>query len=176
MTTILGIDPGLAGAAAITDEGGVVDVIDLPTVGEVKDRSIDVLWLSGWIKRRRIDFAVIENVWSMPREGVSSAFRFGRGCGEIRATVILCGLPIRYVVPGMWKRAHGLLKSWDEQSRLRAMELLPSAHQWLARKKDHHRACALLIAEWARRDASHTPSLPNLHPSTPSSAPLGQML
>jgi crossover junction endodeoxyribonuclease RuvC len=50
------------------------------------------------------------------------------------------------VEPAVWKRFHGLRGGDKEAGRQRALMLFPSAHALLARKKDHGRAEAALIA------------------------------
>lgn len=93
---------------------------------------------------------MIEKVGSMPKQGVSSTFKFGRSYGEIIGVVAAHKLRMDFVPPGVWKRTFGLSKDKDA-SRLKAMELFPQLRDRLTRKKDHNRAEALLIAEYARR-------------------------
>jgi hypothetical protein len=51
-----------------------------------------------------------------------------------------------YVEPSVWKRRHKLRGKDKEGARQLAAQLFPSAHHLLARKKDHGRAEAALIA------------------------------
>jgi hypothetical protein len=73
-------------------------------------------------------------------------FKFGRAVGSIEATVVLCGIPHEIVEPSIWKRHFHLPGGDEERARQRALELFPAAHALLARKKDHGRAEAALIA------------------------------
>jgi len=50
------------------------------------------------------------------------------------------------IEPTAWKKAHHLRGGDKEGGRQRALQLFPSAHALLARKKDHGRAEAALIA------------------------------
>jgi crossover junction endodeoxyribonuclease RuvC len=50
------------------------------------------------------------------------------------------------IEPSSWKKFHGLRGKDKEGSRQRALMLFPSAHALLARKLDHGRAEAALIA------------------------------
>jgi hypothetical protein len=50
------------------------------------------------------------------------------------------------VEPTAWKKFHQLRGGDKEASRQRALQLCPAAHALLARKKDHGRAEAALIA------------------------------
>jgi hypothetical protein len=55
-------------------------------------------------------------------------------------------MPLTIIEPTAWKKIHNLRGSEKEASRQRALQLFPSAHALLARKKDHGRAEAALIA------------------------------
>jgi crossover junction endodeoxyribonuclease RuvC len=154
---ILGIDPGLSGGVAVY----FVDikrwlVIDLPTVGEGAQRRLNAPALRDWLGNPPPDHAFIESVQAMPSipdkfgirrgMGVASSFRFGRVTGAIEATVACCNIPITLVVPQSWKRFYGLRGSDKEASRALALRRFPTAASHLARKLDHGRAEAMLIA------------------------------
>jgi hypothetical protein len=160
---ILGIDPGMSGAAAVfdTDAPDMVEATDFPLMGEESQREIDGLALAEWIRSREPDHAFIELVSAMPSipgadgkrrgMGAASAFRFGIGVGAIRATVQICRLPYTLVVPTKWKKLY-LLKGGDkEPSRQRALQLFPRSAPLFARKKDHQRAEAALMAAYGAR-------------------------
>ena len=53
-----------------------------------------------------------------------------------------------YASPSRWKRYYGLNRD-GEASRRRALGLFPASAASFARKKDHHRAEAALLARWA---------------------------
>jgi crossover junction endodeoxyribonuclease RuvC len=61
----------------------------------------------------------------------------------------------RLVRPTEWKKSLGLTGKDKEASRQRALQLFPAQEQ-LARKKDHHRAEAVLLAYWQQQ---HLPVL-----------------
>src|SRR5262249_20549230 len=98
----LGIDPGIAGAAAIVEiVDGVdgtapklIDVIDIPVVGAAAKTRVDAIGLRNWIETHSPDFAGVERAGSMPRQGISSAFKFGRATGVVEAVVACCGIPM----------------------------------------------------------------------------------
>ena len=92
----------------------------------------------------------IEDVHSMPRQGVASAFKFGRAFGTVIGVVGGAGIPINYVTPGKWKRALGL-SSDKTACRRRAQELWPQQAHLFARVKDDGRAEAALIALYGSR-------------------------
>lgn len=148
MPNILGIDPGMEGGAAIYSEDTLVDVIDLPTAGDGSSKRINAVALRAWILKYSPAHAFIEDVHSMPRQGISSSFRFGRAAGAIEAVVACCGIPYTIVTPQIWKKHYGLKGPDKEQSRALAVRLFPYGAAALARKKDHGRAEAALIASY----------------------------
>jgi crossover junction endodeoxyribonuclease RuvC len=152
MTQILGIDPGaVSGGCAIVElnDGAapqLIDAIDLPVIGIKAKQRIDVLALRNWIQRHKPDHAYVERGQALPKQGASSGFKYGRGCGAIEAVIQLLEIPMTIVEASVWKRAHHLRGGDKEGARQRALMLFPSAHALLARKKDHGRAEAALIA------------------------------
>ncbi len=142
---ILAIDPGSVSAAyAILEEGTgvIIDVDDVPVANKMVDPAGWSQILDFWTP----DVAIIEQVSAMPKQGVTSSFRFGMGCGLIRGVVIASGIPLSQVVPSKWKKDMGL-DSDAEKSRAMALSYWPACLQ-LRRKKDHGRAEALLLARW----------------------------
>jgi Holliday junction resolvasome RuvABC endonuclease subunit len=91
---------------------------------------------------------VIEDVHSMPKQGVSSTFKFGRAVGAIQAVTELMNVPWFIINPKSWKKAMGVT-SEKETSLIKARELWKTAP--LKLKKNHGVAESLLLAEWLRR-------------------------
>lgn len=159
MRFFIGIDPGLDGAMAlIDDQKNCAVVYDAPTLTvstRDKDRreySLSALTnlLAPYARSATECKAAIELVGAMPGQGVTSMFRMGFGLGIWEASLAAFAIPYTRVAPQKWKKAMlvgvGVEK---EASRLRAQQLFPYVS--LARKKDHGRAEALLIAEYLRR-------------------------
>lgn len=147
----IGIDPGLEGGFGVIDDAGdLVAVGDLPTAGEGSQRRIDAANLAAVFRLYPGAVVVIEQVAARPGQGVSSMFRFGQAVGAVAGVVGALGLPVEWVVPGRWKRTFGL-GSDKEASRLRAIETWPTSAHLFARKKDHGRAEAVLLAAWLRK-------------------------
>jgi crossover junction endodeoxyribonuclease RuvC len=133
---VLGIDPGIRGGHAIVGDGNgggtLIDAVDIPTVGDGARDRVSVLMVRDWITRHKPNLALIERAQAMPRRALEAA-------------VALCGIPLEITEPTSWKHFWKLPPKNKEFSRPRALELFPSAHALLARKKDHGRAEAALI-------------------------------
>jgi crossover junction endodeoxyribonuclease RuvC len=148
---VLGVDPGVRGGLALVEiSDGVapqlIDAIDIPVVGTGAKERVDVLAVRVWITAHRPDHTAIERAQAMPKQGASSGFKYGRATGAIEAVIACCEIAITIVEPAVWKKAHHLRGGDKEGARQRALQLFPSAHALLARKKDHGRAEAALIA------------------------------
>jgi hypothetical protein len=139
---ILGVDPGITGGLAFLFPTGALEVGDIPVVaGEV-----DVDTLVRQVCAFSPAFAVIERANAMPKQGVSSTFKYGVAYGALRTVVALCNIPYRLVTPGKWKNHFGL-DSDKEKSRALAIQFWPGCG-FFSRKKDHGRAEAALIARY----------------------------
>jgi crossover junction endodeoxyribonuclease RuvC len=148
---ILGIDPGVRGGLAIVtvDDGAapqLVDAIDIPVTGVGAKERVDVLAIRTWIAAHQPQHALIERAQAMPKQGASSGFKYGRAVGAIEAVLACCEIPMTIIEPTAWKKFHQLRGGDKEAGRQRALQLFPAAHALLARKKDHGRGEAALIA------------------------------
>lgn len=151
--TFIGIDPGGSGgiAAQYCDDSGTVRS-NLETI-KLSETEADVAdWLDRWSYHS--PFAYLENVHSMPGQGVSSVFTFGQSLGCLRGMLIALRIPFELVTPMKWQAAMACRTRGDKNvSKARAQELFPEL------KVTHATADALLISEYGRR---------LLWPSTPS--------
>lgn len=149
---ILGIDPGLAGALAFYDaETDTLEVFDMPvhliTENRKQRHVLDDYQLGRIVRERAAEttLAVIEHVASMPKQGVTSSFRFGESFGAARLAVAAFNIRMELVKPAAWKRIMRVSADKDS-SRRRASQLLPNhAHLWPL-KQDADRAEAALLA------------------------------
>lgn len=153
MTVYVGIDPGLrSGALAAIDSDG--KFITAMNIKAIEDR-IDVKWLKGAmlaIVPADQEFMIcIEKVGVMPKQGIASSGRFMLAFGAIGAVAELTCKNVHYVIPQVWKKFMNV-SSDKELSLKTAKELFPDAP--LPLKKDHGKAEALLLAEYARRKFS----------------------
>lgn len=149
MNIYLGVDPGMSGALAwLTDDGG--GVCDMQTAG----KDLNYLAIANWLVSAQSHGparAVIEHVSAMPKQGVSSTFRFGAAFGAVVALVASRCIPYELVRPHQWRvKMVGRGASKDD-ARQKAIRLFPWFESELRRKKDHGRAEALLLAEYGRR-------------------------
>lgn len=152
--TYIGIDPGQTGAVAIIKNGEVL-LYDTPTESVKKGKSNKTEHLpAGMASLLRGHYpchAFIESVHSMPGQGVSSSFGFGKGFGMWIGILATLEIPYTLVTPQAWKKEIMQGVSDKDAARGRAMQLYPQASKELSRKKDIGRADALLICEYGRR-------------------------
>lgn len=155
MPVCLGVDPGLNGGLAKVAVGMTttatfvrptcLGVADIPTTGDKAKRRVNVAALLAWIRLNPPDHAYIERAQSMPDQGSSSGFIYGRAVGALEACIQGLLIPLTIIEPTAWKKAHSLVGRDKEDSRQRAIMLFPNAAGF-ERKMDHGRAEAALIA------------------------------
>jgi len=139
----LGVDPGKSGAiAAITSNRDVLGWIKLcETEHDV------AAWLRS-ISERAECVAALEKVHSMPRQGVSSTFKFGMSYGFVRGLLVANRVPFTDVTPSKWQGDMKCRTKGDKNvTKSAAQQMFPKK----AKKITHAVADALLIAEWSRR-------------------------
>jgi hypothetical protein len=157
---VYGIDVGITGAIALTRDGELLDLVDLPahvvSAGTVK-RQLDPAGIAGTVRGWRAQYgvdaemAVIERVASRPGQGSAQTFSLGHSMGAVQGALAALGVPSTLVAPQTWKRSFGLGKD-KSQSQAEASRLFPDhAWQW-ARVKDHNRSEAVLLAAYWWRD------------------------
>jgi hypothetical protein len=147
MKIYCGIDPGFSGAWGMIDEHG-----KYVSCGDMINDGHFILAHHVWAEmsqaRDRQDIeVVVEAVHAMPKQGVSSTFKFGMAYGAAISLAQRFNVHVSGVAPRIWKRDLKL-DSDKDTSLLLARELWPNAP--LARKKDNGRAEALLLAYWLR--------------------------
>lgn len=140
---IMGVDPGMYGGVAFAYDHDVI-ALDIPLAGP----DVDVDELVRVIRMYHPRYAVVERSGSMPKQGIASTFRYGVAVGCIRGAIIACGVPLELVAPVTWKK-HFRIARDKELARGLAIRLWPGTG-FFARKKDHGRAEAALIARYAQ--------------------------
>ena len=145
-TVILGIDCGYrhGGVALVGDEWA--EVLDLPVYSE---GGVDVVALMDIITSADVEHIYIERQQAMPKQGESSTFKIGFSFGQIVTTAALSRTPFTIVSPSIWKKFLGLQRDKDAARRL-AQQWFPELASSLTKKKDEHRAEALLLAYYGR--------------------------
>lgn len=89
--------------------------------------------------------AVLEQVHAMPKQGVSSTFRFGQCYGALQMAVVGHGYEVHDVTPQKWKKHFGLSND-KGVSRSVASQRFPQCAELFKRVKDDGRAEAALMA------------------------------
>lgn len=146
MNLFLGIDPGKSGGiACIPDRGDpwafkmpetLKDIFD--AVAEIR-HNVDEAWGESDV------VAVLEQVHSMPGQGVTSCFTFGEGYGALQMALIAAGIPFVKVTPQKWQKALSCMTGGDKNvSKRKAQELFPTI------KVTHAIADSLLLAHYAK--------------------------
>ena len=153
---IIGIDPGISGSICFFKDGKILDVIEMPTMTEGKKnkRQVngsqiynEILKRIKKIEKQEIR-VVIEKVSAMPKQGVTSMFKFGQSFGILKGICSAMQLPMYFVRPAKWKKYFNLINSEKDASRTRAIEIFPYFSSQLSKKKDSNKADAILIASF----------------------------
>lgn len=176
---ILGVDPGLKGAAAFYD-GAAMRIEDIPVLpvrrsGKVRSE-IDGYALARIIDAAgHIDSAAIELVGAMPTDGPVQAGAFLKAFGIMIGIIQSHFVPLEFVAPVKWRRAMGVpssIKGDKAPAIARATALLPQhSAAWAAVRGNGDaatrsgRAEAALIAMWLWR---------KLHGETAATRPIEQ--
>ena len=146
---VLGIDPGIGGGwAVVQDDGKLLDCGRMPTMKNGKKNVANGVVLANLVIWP-IDVSVVEQVGTMPGQGISSAFSFGWSTGA----AVMAGMiksnridGVIRVTPQVWKRHFQLEK--DKRASLNlADKLWPNWDMWGVLANDGI-AEAALMAKW----------------------------
>jgi len=150
--TFIGIDPGVNGAVAVIEDGGLMLVEHLPTMQPHKRRELDTAALRDVLMfcQYLSPLVCIERVSSMPGQGVAAVFSFGRAFGQIEGLVTGLGFRYTLVTPQTWKKETKTPRSKDG-AKMRASQLFPGDTAAWPLVKDHNKCEAVLIAYYASR-------------------------
>jgi hypothetical protein len=150
---IVGIDPGQDGAIAFIRPGSSVNICDvhkMPLSGKGVDCEAicKLITMAG-----NVSLAVVECVHSMPKQGVSSSFQFGRTLGRIEGVIRTLRIPLAMPTPQAWKK---LVLAGTKKDKDAAIDyvrrMYPSAQliQPGCRVPDHNIADSVCLAEFGR--------------------------
>ena len=143
----VGIDPGKTGAVAVLPKNPKGAALLLPMSKTPKD-----LWeMFGLVKgiTGGDQLVMLERVHSMPRDGVKSAFTFGKWVAYVEMALVGHGLlPLDTVTPQTWMSDLGCMTKGDKSvTQSKAQLLFPDM------KVTKIHADALLIAYYARKNS-----------------------
>ncbi len=128
MSYLIGIDPGVSGSIVILQSRQCLTPIEwvrMPTLKVGKSSRVDVAALARYLAEYDAGEAFIEQVHSMPGQGVSSVFTFGHACGAVEGVIAALMIPYTLVTPQKWKGRAGLIGSEKDACRSRAIQLWP---------------------------------------------------
>ncbi len=112
MKTIAGIDPGKDGGIVVIDSRSNVPTYKMPVVGADVDFGQLCVLLQG------VDLAIVEQVASMPKQGVVSVFSFGKSYGGVLGVLAAMAIPTELVRPQEWRRRLNIPKGSDKSAVL----------------------------------------------------------
>lgn len=152
---IISIDPGISGAIAVlSSPDDVARIWDMPIMkatsgkGNIVNPHLLADLLKEAVELGATD-VYLEQVHSMPNQGVASTFKFGCSFGVIQGVAACLDLPILLVTPQRWKKYHGLIGKDKDACRVQAIECFPNQSDNLKRIKDGGRADAIMIGRFA---------------------------
>ena len=97
---IISIDPGLKGGICYGSSPENLQVMPMPLIaGE-----INALAIAQLLREIKPGLAIVEKVHSMPGQGVSSTFKFGKGYGLVLGILGALAVPIELTTPQAWKK------------------------------------------------------------------------
>jgi crossover junction endodeoxyribonuclease RuvC len=141
----VGIDPGATGACALLNENDHYDILDW------EDEFVLSETISEWKEIYNIKIVVVEAQHSMPKQGVSSTFKFGINYGLIRGVLAAQKVHTELVSPQVWQRV--MLHNADgpdtkSRSLVSARRHFPNLQ---LKKSQHGRSDAILMALFSKR-------------------------
>ena len=151
MRYFIGIDPGKTGAIAMLRSDAFCGVWDW---GDMKFLEVIKAY-------RAVSHALIERQNTRPGQGVASSGKIMYNFGWWEGLLLGIGIPYETISARMWQKVmfQGVSQKGRDRKEISmevARKLFPGiAGTLLARKIDHGRADAILIAEFLRRKCLH---------------------
>ena len=99
MKHYIGIDPGQRGFLTVVSPEG--ECVNSLAIEDSTEQDI-VRFLSGWGEAGAV--AAMEDVHSMPGQGVATTFAFGRNVGFLIGVLVALQIPYTLVSPQVWQR------------------------------------------------------------------------
>jgi crossover junction endodeoxyribonuclease RuvC len=146
---VLAVDPGLSNGVAVLDQrADLLFATEIAPIGEGPRKRLLLAGFVDLIERYGVTHAVVEDVSAMPRQGVSSSFRFGRATGSLEGVLSALKIPTAFIRPAVWKKPLGIAGATKEGARCLALQRWPAAAHFFPRKKDHNLAEAALLGAY----------------------------
>lgn len=141
---IIGIDPGQSGAAtAMTRNGDIIDIFTFKdaTAADIKEALEEYKhMLDGPL------MAYLENVHTMPKQGIASAGKFMRHFGMLEGILVALEIPYELISPQKWQGHLNCRTKGDKNiTKAKAQQLWPDM-EWT-----HATSDSALIAEYGRQ-------------------------
>jgi Holliday junction resolvasome RuvABC endonuclease subunit len=135
----IGIDPGKSGGACLMNrQKHIIDVVKFNDKTEADISEI----IEEWGTYEDVT-CTLEKVNAMPKQGVSSTFKFGVSYGFLQGLLTAHKIPYRLVTPQTWmKHLHCQTKGDKNVTKAEAQRLYPQ------QKITHAIADAMLIARY----------------------------
>jgi len=163
---LVGIDPGLQGGVVSIDmDGQIIYKWTMPIIeGGKGKKEIDLVALREIFDEiKEAKMVYIEKVGAMPKQGVSSMFKFGKVFGYLEAMLAAFQIPYIMVTPQQWSKEIHFGLSRDLKPKERSLVVLNRMYPKVdlrvtERSKKPHDGLldALLIAEYGRRKTTLT--------------------
>ena len=147
MPFFMGIDPGYSGAVVLVGGTGAF-IAGI----RCKETEHDI---AAFFKDygRAVNGCFIEKVHSMPKQGVSSTFKFGTSYGFLRGVITAFDIPFKEVTPAKWQRTMGIPTIKGETPTAKKNRHKAKAQQLYPKLKiTHATADALLIARYTSQN------------------------
>jgi crossover junction endodeoxyribonuclease RuvC len=146
---LIGIDPGISGAVVILGAGmAPIEWTRMPSLKVGKSSRVDCAALARFLHDYGNAIAYVEQVHSMPTQGVASVFTFGHAAGAVEGVLAALMIPVTLVPPQTWKRRAGLIGKDKDAARSRAIQLWPRWNALGKKGEGQALADAALIARY----------------------------
>lgn len=137
---ILGIDPGQNGGIAVIVDGALIECVAMPEtehdINEIFERNADA------------KVAFLEQVHSMPKQGVASTFTFGKNYGFLRGLLVANKIVFLDITPHVWQKAFGIVAKKDETKTMHKNRLKGYAQQMFPKQKFTLKNCDAALLAW----------------------------
>jgi hypothetical protein len=139
----IGVDPGASGSiCAINETAFPVLTLSLKDKTDHDIREALLLVVGAGLPMS----GVLERVHAMPKQGVSSTFKFGASFGALGAHLVWAGVRFELVTPHKWQASLGCLSRGNKNvTKRKAQEMFPTV------RVTHAIADGLLLAVYALR-------------------------